>query len=267
MTIPAQFKFVNWITGQPVPIDDAMASAFTNTIDQALLTAYINALINAYDVPLDTSLRAALSSAVADILTPTVQSDLLTAFTNLVNSVATQFFTTGDVKATFKTAADTGWVMMNDGSIGSASSGATTRANADTETLYTLLWNNVSNTYAPVSTGRGASAAADFAANKTLTLPRALGRGLWGSGAGSGLTSRALGEWSGAETETPTIAKTASHGHTFPNSVAYERGSSGIGTWAAGTNYDRGIAMNNTGSGTALSILPPALAVNFMIKL
>lgn len=89
MTIPAEFKFVNWITGQPVPIDDAMASAFTDPIDPDLLTAYINALINAYDVPLDTSLRAALSSAVADILTPTVQSDLLTAFTNLVNSIVT----------------------------------------------------------------------------------------------------------------------------------------------------------------------------------
>ena len=40
-------------------------------------------------------------------------------------------FTTGDVKQTFKTIADPGWVMMNDGSIGDGSSGATTRANPD----------------------------------------------------------------------------------------------------------------------------------------
>lgn len=36
---------------------------------------------------------------------------------------------------------------------------------------YAYLWNNVSNTYAPVSGGRGLSAAADFAANKTITIP------------------------------------------------------------------------------------------------
>ena len=51
-----------------------------------------------------------------------------------------------------------------------ASSGATERANADTATLFAYLWNNFSNTICPVSTGRGANAAADFAANKTITL-------------------------------------------------------------------------------------------------
>ncbi len=39
MTIPAIYKFVNWITGTPVPIDDAMASALTPTIDSSLLAA------------------------------------------------------------------------------------------------------------------------------------------------------------------------------------------------------------------------------------
>jgi hypothetical protein len=87
-------------------------------------------------------------------------------------------FSTGDVKLTIKTTADTGWVLMNDGSIGSASSGATTRANADTTALYTLLWNNTINQWCPVAGGRGGSAAADFAANKAITLPRALGRAL-----------------------------------------------------------------------------------------
>lgn len=39
------------------------------------------------------------------------------------------------------------------------------------ERVYTYLWTNYSNAVAPVSTGRGASAAADFAANKNITIP------------------------------------------------------------------------------------------------
>ena len=129
-------------------------------------------------------------------------------------SNATSGFSTGDIKPSFKNAADTGWVMMNDTSIGSATSSATGRANADTADLFALLWNNVSNTYAPVSGGRGASAAADFAANKTLTLPKALGRVLGGAGAGSGLTSRSLGQSLGEETHVLSEAELASHTHT-----------------------------------------------------
>lgn len=122
--------------------------------------------------------------------------------------------TSGDVKFTYKTVADSGWIMATDGTIGSASSGASIRANADTEDLYTLLWNNVSNTNAPVTGGRGASAAADFAANKPLALPKALGRAVGVAGAGSGLTSRALGAVVGAETHQLTSTEMPSHTHT-----------------------------------------------------
>lgn len=94
-------------------------------------------------------------------------------------------FTTGDVKLTLKTTADTGYVLMNDGTIGSATSGATTRANADTQSLYTLLWTNIVDQWAPVTGGRGASAAADFAANKPMRLPKTLGRALAGYGTGT----------------------------------------------------------------------------------
>lgn len=94
-------------------------------------------------------------------------------------------FSAGDVKLSMKSVADTGWVLMNDGTIGSATSGGTTRANADTEDLYTIIYNAITDTWAPVIGGRGASAAADFAANKALTLPKALGRALCGYGTGS----------------------------------------------------------------------------------
>lgn len=72
--------------------------------------------------------------------------------------------------------APSGWVRLNGGTIGSASSGATERANADTQTLFTLLWGEYANTELAIqdSTGaasvRGASASADFAANKRLPL-------------------------------------------------------------------------------------------------
>src|SRR5258706_15955797 len=55
--------------------------------------------------------------------------------------------------------------------LGSAASGATELASATASNLYAFLWNNLSNTAAPVSGGRGATAAADFAANKTIGPP------------------------------------------------------------------------------------------------
>ncbi|GGG51771.1 hypothetical protein GCM10010964_43690 [Caldovatus sediminis] len=126
----------------------------------------------------------------------------------------------GDVRTTYRSTAAAGWVLMNDGSIGAAGSGATTRANADTWRLYELLWNTVADTWAPVSGGRGASALADFNAGKTLTLPRALGRALAVAGAGSGLTSRALGQWLGAETHALSIAEMPAHNHTGSTGAA-----------------------------------------------
>lgn len=83
----------------------------------------------------------------------------------------TTVFQTGDCLWLDIQGTRTGWVRDNGRTIGSASSGATERANADTATLYSYLWNNFSNIICPVSTGRGANAAADFAANKTITLP------------------------------------------------------------------------------------------------
>lgn len=72
--------------------------------------------------------------------------------------------------------APTGWVKANGSTIGNATSGGTLRANADTANLFTALWTDFSNTILPIqdSTGaastRGASAAADFAANKRLPV-------------------------------------------------------------------------------------------------
>lgn len=189
-------------------------------------------------------------------------------------------FSTGDFKPTLKTTADNGWVLCDDGTIGSASSGATTRANADTAALFAVLWNNVSNTYAPVTGGRGGSASADFAANKPIALTKMLGRALSVSGAGSGLTSRALGEIDGAETHTLTQAELPNvnftvtdptHFHTYLD--AQQPGGGGTGN--VGSNYgtsntgaaSTGITVASGGSNTPFNILQPASFINIMLKL
>jgi len=82
----------------------------------------------------------------------------------------TTVFATGDVLWLPIQGTRSGWVRANGRTIGSAASGATERANADAAALYSHLWNNFTNAVCPVSTGRGANAAADFAANKTIQL-------------------------------------------------------------------------------------------------
>ena len=124
-------------------------------------------------------------------------------------------FSTGDVKLTFKSIADAGCVLANDGSIGDASSGATARANADTRSLFIHMWDHISDVYCPVylgttTPGRGTSAANDFAAHKTLRLPLALGRALAVAGSGYQLSGRALGQFNGEENHTLIAGEQAS---------------------------------------------------------
>lgn len=106
----------------------------------------------------------------------TTVSDQLDILVGAIIPPPVTAFFTGDVKMTYKSATPTGWILMDNGTIGNAGSGATNRANADTEDLYTLLWDSIPDVWAPVSGGRGASAAADFAALKTLRLPLTSGR-------------------------------------------------------------------------------------------
>lgn len=85
---------------------------------------------------------------------------------------------TGWLQAIYGTGVVGGFVRCNARTIGSSTSGATERANADTTALFSFLWNGDPNLV--VSTGRGASAAADFGANKTIALPDWRGFGLGG---------------------------------------------------------------------------------------
>jgi len=77
---------------------------------------------------------------------------------------------TGMIHAEMVNTTKSGYVRLNGRTMGNAASSGTERANADTSALFTYLWNNLTDAIAPVSGGRGGSAAADYAANKTITL-------------------------------------------------------------------------------------------------
>lgn len=179
-------------------------------------------------------------------------------------SISGSEFSTGDGKITLKIVADAGWVIMDDGTIGSATSGATTRANADCEQLFKLLWNNVSDTWAPVTGGRGASADADWTANKPIALTKQLGRALSISGAGAGLTARVLGEYLGEEDHQLTIAELAAHTHdiggTFTNLTP---GLPNIGY----LEQTGSTPTTSTGGDTSHNTMQPSGFWNVMIKL
>lgn len=184
-------------------------------------------------------------------------------------------FTTGDVKFTLKTAADYGWVLCNDGTIGDASSNATV-ASALTAALFALIYNNVTDTYAPLLTSAGAgttraaqgTAAAAYAAHCRVSLTKVLGRALGVAGAGSGLTSRALGETVGEETHLLTTPEIPSHTHPITPTALTSAGTNLQGASALGNYGTPGASTTGSaGGGGAHNNVQPTSFLNAMIKL
>lgn len=135
------------------------------------------------------------------------------------------------------------WVRANGRTLGNALSGAAERANADTVNLFTAMWN--ADTTLAVSGGRGASAAIDYAANKTIALPDYRGRipvGLSDMGGSNsarltGATfssgnETTLGSPGGTATEALSLAQLAAHTHA--GSTASSTDHQHIGTTATG---------------------------------
>lgn len=88
----------------------------------------------------------------------------------------TTIIATGDIKAKYGTGSLAGFVRMNGRTIGNASSGATERANADTQALFEYLCSNDNNLV--MTPPRSGNCSTDFAAGKSMTLPDFRGRGL-----------------------------------------------------------------------------------------
>lgn len=131
----------------------------------------------------------------------------------------------------------TGWLLCDGGTIGNASSGASSRANADMETLFAILW-AIGNNYGTLSiytsagagSTYGADAATDWAANKRIALPDLRGRTLAGrdnmGGSDKGLivtnniNGNKVGGEAGAELHTMTTDEMPSHSHSATRGVA-----------------------------------------------
>jgi len=143
----------------------------------------------------------------------------------LVAAVQESLVPAGAVQAFARSTAPAGWLAANGNTIGNASSNAT-HAAATYEALFTVLWDNWSNTALPIITSggaastRGADAATDFAANKRLPLPNL--NGIFIRGAGPAQT---IG---GNSYEGTFAAKQAdafkSHSHTYTRYFALRGG-------------------------------------------
>jgi microcystin-dependent protein len=124
-----------------------------------------------------------------------------------------------------------GWVAAKSSyTIGSAASAAN-YASADAALLYAWLWNNFSNTQCPVSTGRGANAAADFAANKTIQVLDLSGTGLIGNDNGTNRlgsvpaisgTINVNGSLIGENLHTLVVGEIPSHTHNVSGTTGTE---------------------------------------------
>lgn len=129
---------------------------------------------------------------------------------------ATAVFATGDIKIRYDTSQITGWRICNGQTIGSAISGAS-YANDAAQALFEYLWNK--DAELAVVGGRGANAAADWAANKRLTLPDYRGYALVGRDAmGNSAANRVaelvdLSDRTGAASVALTLAQAPAHDH------------------------------------------------------
>ncbi len=212
----------------------------------------------------------------------------------------TTILATGDLKVSYGTSILSGFVRANGRTIGSATSGATERANTDCQALFIYLWGADANL--AVSGGRGASAAADFAANKTIALPDGRGRALASladmgntdNGMFSGTTftsgnSTTLGSLLGAARRTLNATQIPAHthpntlndpGHTHPYNSGtpgqQKPNSGGTAPFDATTTPNTtsasvtGITINNaanTGGGNPFDAVSPYLLVTTYIKL
>jgi microcystin-dependent protein len=200
---------------------------------------------------------------------------------------ATAVFATGDIKIRYDSSEITGWRICNGKTIGSAISGAS-YANDGAQALFEYLWSEDASL--AVVGGRGANAAADWAANKRLTLPDYRGYALVGrDGMGNTAANRVaalvnLGDRTGAATvaltldQIPshdhdvTLAEAGLHGHPYRNDFT-QAAFTGTPSGAVGQLIGGGGAHTHTatvedvGGGQAHPNVQPSAGITVYIKL
>lgn len=218
----------------------------------------------------------------------------------------TTISSTGDIKYRATGETVSGWVKANGQTIGSPTSGATGRANNDTQNLFIYLWTNCPDAHCPVVGGRGATAAADFSANKQITLFDFRGRIPFGlddmgnSAAGRLLNQNMSGVGdlpttpngiAGEANHTITQAQIPSYSLSLSTSISDTRtwgvtnlnapgGSGQLGSgainWASGGNQPVGVTGGSItasttgssgGSGTTMNVINNSILGSWYVKL
>lgn len=198
-----------------------------------------------------------------------------------VTTSSEQILQTGDFLFQAKSGTRSGFVRANGRTMGNAASGGTERANDDTSALFVYLWNNFADALAAVSGGRGASAAADFAANKTITLFDLRGSTLVGLDDMGGAAASRLGSATfttgnsttggsicGENTHVLTAAELAAHTHTVGTlSIGAEAAHThGVGSIVAGAEAAHVHAVLGTTDFVATGItVTGATSANFQV--
>jgi len=215
----------------------------------------------------------------------------------------TTVMATGDIKPRYGTGSLTGFARLNGRTLGSATSGASERANADAQALWEYLYNTDPNL--AVSGGRTRNSTSDYTSNKTITLPDfrnrvPAGLGDMGNSDAARLTSSffgasgiVLGNSGGAESQplsiaqlpviTPTFTGTLVNlGTLSANEGSFIRangggtpsGSGGLADDATGATptvtiptFTPAGSISSFGSGSAHNNAQPTILVTYYIKL
>jgi microcystin-dependent protein len=282
-----------------IPATTISSSAF-NTLETDICSEITNSLDRGGRSAMTANLPMG-NNKITGMADPTVATDATTKA--YVDALVSAFFSTGDGKFTLKSTPDTGWLLADDGTFGNASSGSSNRNNPDTLPLFTLLFNApFTDANAPIFTSGGGattraaqvSASAAWAANCRMSLPKTLGRALAFAGAGSGLTSRLLGQFLGEEahqlsqSELPatgvgvSVSGSVSGSVNTTGNINFGFGSSTTGGGGFGFNYPTGQgvvtstgsmsgsmsgATTALGSGLSHNNMQPTSFWNVMVKL
>lgn len=198
-------------TGSVVPVTPAVSGA--PTVKEALDQGYTD-----LDARIDANVSAKMdkSANLNDVADKKVSRDNLSLAPIFVGFTMTYGSNT----------APSEWEICDGATIGSSASTAALKNN-EYEALFTHLWNSYPDAACPVSTGRGATAAADWAANKNIGLPDLRGKSVVGAnntglpnGADPAFSTRNIGDTGGEEGHALTGDENGPHGHPFKTAAS-----------------------------------------------